>query len=81
MNPDHIRKLVIEAIQEVAPEIEESDINPDEDMREECDIDSIDFLNFLLALKKYSGVSIPEVDYSKINTFNEILEYLDKKLD
>ena len=52
MNSDHIRKLVIEAIQDVAPEIEESDINPDEDMREECDIDSIDFFEFSIGPKK-----------------------------
>jgi acyl carrier protein len=81
MNPDHIRKLVFDAIQAVAPEIEENNLNPDEDMREECDIDSIDFLNFLSALKNSCGVSIPEVDYSKVNTLNKILDYLDKKLD
>ena len=81
MNPDQLRKLVIEAIQTVAPEIEENNLNPDEEFREECDIDSIDYLTFLSELKKSSGVSIPEADYSKVNTLNKILDYLDKKLD
>jgi acyl carrier protein len=81
MNPDHIRKLVFEAMQTVAPEIEENSVNPDEELREECDIDSIDYLIFLSELKKSSGISIPEADYSKVNTLNKILDYLDKKLN
>ncbi len=80
MNLDHIRTLVIEAIQEVAPEIEADDINPDEDLRDQCDIDSMDFLNFLSVLKNSSGVSVPEVDYSEVNTLNRMLEYLDRKI-
>lgn len=79
MNQDRIRKWVIEAIQTVAPEIKDSDIKPDEELREECDIDSMDFLNFLSALKKSSGITIPEADYSNVNTLNKILKYLHEK--
>jgi acyl carrier protein len=79
MNPETIRTLVIEAVQTVAPEMEASDINPDEDLREACDIDSMDFLNFILALKNSSGVSIPEIDYPQINTLNKMVGYLSHK--
>ncbi len=76
----NIQKMILEAIQEVAPEIEQDDIDMDEDTREECDLDSMDFLNYLIALKKSTGVSIAEGDYTQVNTFNKMLTYLTEKL-
>jgi len=75
-----IQQMILEAIQEVAPEIEQDDIDMDEDIREECDLDSMDFLNYLIALKKSTGVSIAESDYTQVNTFNKMISYLSKKL-
>ena len=75
-----IQQIILEAIQEVAPEIEQEDIDMDEDIREECDLDSMDFLNYLIALKKSTGVSIAEGDYSQVNTFNKMLNYLSEQL-
>jgi acyl carrier protein len=75
-----IKQNILEAIQEVAPEIEQDDIDMDEDIREECDLDSMDFLNYLIALKKSTGVSIAESDYTQVNTFNKMLSYLTEKL-
>jgi acyl carrier protein len=76
----NIQQIIIEAIQEAAPEIEQEDINMDEDIREECDLDSMDFINYLIALKKSTGVSIAEGDYPQVNTFNKMLNYLSEKL-
>lgn len=76
----HIAQQVLEAIQEVAPEIERDDIDVDEDIREECDLDSMDFLNYLIALKKSTGISIAEGQYTQVNTFNKMLTYLTEKL-
>ena len=45
-------------------------------MREGLDIDSFDHLNFLIGLHERLGVDIPEKDYGKLNTVNEILNYL-----
>lgn len=80
MSKDEIRTLVIEAIQGIAPELKESDIEPDEDIRDECDLDSMDFLNLLDALKKSCGVSIPEADYPHVRTLNTMLDYLSNRL-
>ncbi|WP_114326679.1 acyl carrier protein [Candidatus Colwellia aromaticivorans] len=84
MNTKHIQQniqqIILEAIQEVAPEIEQDDIDMDEDIREECDLDSMDFLNYLIALKKSTGVSIAEGDYTQVNSFNKMLNYLSEKL-
>jgi acyl carrier protein len=76
----NIQQIIIKAIQEVAPEIEQGDIDMDEDIREECDLDSMDFINYLIALKKSTGVSITECDYTQVNTFNKMHRYLLEKL-
>ncbi|KLV08283.1 MULTISPECIES: acyl carrier protein [Photobacterium] len=78
-NNDNIRDLVMQAIQNIAPEITESDIDPDEDLREECDLDSMDFLNLLDALKRSCGVSIPESDYPQIRSFSALVNYLNAR--
>jgi acyl carrier protein len=73
-------KAILAAIQQVAPEIEEQDIAPDADLRENCDIDSMDFLNVVIALKKLTGVTVPEKDYAQISTFNKMLNYLSEHI-
>ncbi len=81
MNQDELETLIVRAIQSVAPEIERADIDPEEDLREVCDLDSMDFLNVLEALKKSSGVSIPEADYFKVNTLAQMSAYIEARLD
>ncbi len=80
MKIEEIQTIVITAIHEVAPEIEREEIDPDGDIREECDLDSMDFFNYLLALKHSTGVSIAETDYPKVNTLNTMCQYLERKL-
>lgn len=80
MKRDEIKRMVMAAIQEIAPEIEESDIEPDEELREECDIDSMDFLKLLGEIKKVSGINIPETDYFQVNTLERMIGYLGERL-
>jgi acyl carrier protein len=80
MNNNNIQQTNLDEIQEVAPEIELDDIDMDKDIREECDLDSMDFLNYLIALKQSTGVSIAEGDYTQVNTFNKMQSYLSEKL-
>lgn len=81
MTTDEFELLVLVAIQEVAPEIEKNEIDLDEDIRETCDLDSMDFLNYLGALQKSTGIKISEADYGHINTFNKMINYLTLKLN
>ncbi|UUM32779.1 acyl carrier protein [Vibrio japonicus] len=76
MNNDDISTVIAEALAHIAPEIEVSDIDLNEDLREECDLDSMDFLNLLASLKKSTGVNIPESDYAKVRSYNQLHEYL-----
>jgi acyl carrier protein len=60
--------------------VEPASLRPDAALRDELDIDSMDFLNFVIALHEQLGVDIPEVDYSKLSSINDIVAYLASKL-
>jgi acyl carrier protein len=76
MTPDEIRAAVLSALGGVAPEADLEHLRPDVGFREQLDIDSMDFLNFVIALHKELGVEIPERDYSKVATLRGCMEYL-----
>jgi len=81
MNKTELVHLIIAAIQEVAPEIEQSDIDINEDIREECDLDSMDFINYLAALQKSTGIKITESDYPKFTTISGAINFLQPKVN
>jgi acyl carrier protein len=55
-------------------------VDPSADLREAIDIDSMDFLNFIIAIHRRLGVDIPEIDYPKLVTLNGAFAYIDAKL-
>jgi len=76
MTLDEIRKLVVTELNNVAPESDTAGIDPHADLREALDIDSLDFLNFLTALHKKTGLNVPEADYTKLLTLERAVAYL-----
>jgi acyl carrier protein len=60
----------------IAPEAELAEIDPGVDLREQIDIDSMDLMNFMVAIHETTGVDIPEVDYPKLATVDGCVEYL-----
>jgi acyl carrier protein len=76
MTDQEMKKLVLDTLLSVAPEADVSNINPDRNLQEELDIDSIDFLNFVMSLHKKTGVDVPERDYPKVLTLNGCVSYL-----
>lgn len=79
MTREEILARVVAELQNVAPGCEPESADPAADLREELDIDSMDFLNFIIALHKTLGVDIPESDYPKLATLNGLIAYLQKK--
>jgi len=79
MTPDAIRKLAIDALSDIAPETDPSTLRGDEDIRDALDIDSMDFLNFVTALHKKTGIAIPEEDYPRLFTLDGVAGYLGGK--
>jgi acyl carrier protein len=76
MTPDDIRTAVLRSLGGVAPEANLEHLQPDIGFREQLDIDSMDFLNFVIGLHKELGVEIPERDYPKLATLRGSIEYL-----
>jgi acyl carrier protein len=70
-----IRNVVVLALGRIAPEADLSALDPTADIRE-LDIDSVDFLNFVLAIHAELGIDIPEADYGKLRTLESCSAYL-----
>ena len=81
MNEANIRAVLHEELNNIAPEVNLATIDPAADLREALDIDSMDFLNFIIAVHHRLGVDIPELDYPKLVTLNGAVAYLTAKLD
>lgn len=78
MNDTDVRAAVLATLQSVAPEIEEGTLRNDRPLRSQVDLDSIDWLNFLIGLHDRLGVEIPEAEYGRLVTLNDVIEYVAK---
>ena len=76
MSEEQILAALIVILEDVAPEADFDEIEPDEDIREALDIDSFDFLNVLIALNDETGVESPEADYGKLVSLDDIVKYV-----
>ena len=76
MTRDEIRAQVLAALAAVVPELEPGELRPDRPLRDELDIDSMDFLNFTIGMHKAFGVEIPEQDYRKLGTLDACVDYV-----
>jgi len=80
MTAQEIKQVVIKQILEIAPEINEEDIDPDAHIQRSLEIDSFDFLRILTALNKTIGVEVPEADYGQVDTLTHMVDYFVKHL-
>jgi acyl carrier protein len=71
-----IRAAVRHALKQIAPEIDAETLRPDLPFRDQVDLDSVDFLDFVLELARSVGVEVPEVDYPQLATIDGCVAYL-----
>lgn len=76
MTRDEIRATVLRVLGEIAPEADPASLKPDVGFREQLDLDSMDVLNFVIALHGALGVEIHEADYPRLATLDGCVEYL-----
>ena len=79
MNKDEIESRVRKILSDITADSEALEIRADVRIRDQLDLDSMDFLNFLIAVDEELHVDIPEADYPKLRTLNDIVEYLAAK--
>jgi acyl carrier protein len=71
-----IEAAVLNALAEVAPEIDPASLRRDVPLRDQVDLDSFDYLNFFVALHKATAVDVPEADYPKLATITGAVAYI-----
>jgi acyl carrier protein len=76
MTEAQIKETVLKGLGAIAPEADLRTLDPNANVRETLDIDSFDFLNFLIGLNDTLGVEIPEADYGQLATLTDIIAYL-----
>ncbi len=74
--PEEAKRIVLRILGEIAPEADLTALKPDVSFRDQLDLDSMDFLNFVIALHKELHLEIPEADYPKYASLNGCIEQL-----
>ena len=81
MDRQQIRTAVVAVLRTIAPEVEDAELIAERPLRQQVDLDSMDWLNFLVGLHAALGVEIPEADYRKLVTLDDLVSYLQAKLE
>ena len=76
MNQAEARSLIVEVLAGIAPEANLASVSGKVQLRDELDLDSMDFLNFVAALHARTRIDIPEADYPKLSTLDGAVAYL-----
>lgn len=80
MTRDQIRQAVLDIIADIAPDEDLSNIKGDVRLREQMDLDSMDFLDIVMELRKRYSVEVPEAEYMQLATLDSSVTYLEPKL-
>ncbi|MGV3569380.1 MAG: acyl carrier protein [Ramlibacter sp.] len=75
MNQEQARRLAADVLAGIAPEADLAAVRDDEDLRQALDLDSMDFMNFVIGLGERSGVDIPEADTPRLRTMRGLVAY------
>ncbi len=76
MTNDECKKLVLEIIADIAPDEDLSNVKPDVRLRDQLQLDSMDFLDIVMELRKRHGIEVPEADYMKLASLDGCASYL-----
>ncbi len=79
MTHEEVKQIVLDIIAEIAPDEDISNVKPDVRLREQLDLDSMDFLDIVMELRKKHGIEVPEEDYTKLASLDSCAEYLTPK--
>ena len=80
MDDQDIRAAIVSTLRGIAPEVAPEDLRPDKPLRDQVDLDSMDFLNLVIGLHTKLKVDIPEADYSQLTTLDDMVAYLRTRL-
>ena len=80
MTRDEIKDVILEIIEDIDEEADFDSLDPDKPLRDQLDLDSMDFLDIVMELRKRYKLQIPEEEYPELATLNSCVNYLEPKL-
>jgi len=80
MTRDEIKDVIIEIILDIDEDAETEGLDPEKPLRDQLDLDSMDFLDIVMELRKRYKLQIPEEDYPELATLASCVNYLEPRL-
>ena len=80
MTRDEIKDLILEIIEDIDEDAEFDNLDADAPLRDQLDLDSMDFLDIVMELRKRYKLQIPEEEYPELATLISCVNYLEPKL-
>lgn len=74
-----VRQIVLDIISDIAPDEDVTSLDDNKSLREQLDLDSMDFLDIVMELRKRHKVEVPQEDYPKLATLQSCVAYLSPK--
>ena len=81
MTEEQVKQIVIDIINEIAPDEDTSNLKSEVNLRDQMDLDSMDFLEIVMELRKQHGIEVPEEDYPKLASLDSCADYLTQKFN
>ena len=81
MTKDECKQVVLDIIADIAPDEDLSNVKPEVRLRDQMLLDSMDFLDIVMELRKRHGIEVPEKDYQQLASLDSCAEYLTPKFD
>lgn len=81
MTEEQVKQTVINIINEIAPDENTSNLKSEVNLRNQMDLDSMDFLDIVMELRKQHGIEVPEEDYPKLASLDSCADYLTPKFN
>ena len=80
MSPEEIKKVVLDILTDIAPDEDLSGLKDDIPLRDQLELDSMDFLDIVMELRKRYRVQVPEEDYPQLASMESTVAYLTPKM-
>jgi len=80
MTKEQIKDTVLEIIAQIIPDEDLSNLKGDIPIREQVELDSMDFLDIIMELRKRYGIEVPEDDYAQLATLDSSVAYLEPRM-
>jgi acyl carrier protein len=80
MNIDEVTAVILGLVEQIAPDVDASTLDPEVDLRRAADLDSLDFQSLVELVARDTGVEIPEADYPLVRSLRGLTDYVAARL-